>query len=112
MLHDRTIQHITKLRDEALAEYIASSAEVYEADAISFAREEFQKRGLASQDLLAVQKIGRERAADAARMRKLASTAPLKQDGKLLAFVFCLVVISPVYFIFWLRLSRVRHNPA
>src|SRR3954464_14202597 len=103
MLHDRTIQHITNLPDEALAEYIASGTEVYQADAIAFAREEFHKRGLATQDQLAVQRIGRERAADAARTRELASNAALRWDGKLLAFVFGLLVISPVYLIFWLR---------
>jgi hypothetical protein len=69
MLHDRTIQHITNLSNEALAEYIASGTEVYEADAIALARDEFQKRGLAPEDLRAIQKIGGERAADAARIQ-------------------------------------------
>lgn len=46
MLHAETTKHIRGLTDEALADYVATGVEMYEPEAVEFAREEFARRNI------------------------------------------------------------------
>jgi hypothetical protein len=48
MLHAQTTKHILGLTDEALADYVATGVEMYEPEAVEFARQEFTRRNIDS----------------------------------------------------------------
>jgi len=56
MLHEKTIEYITGLSDEQLAEYILVGTRVYEPEALAFAQQELDRRQIAPERLTEIRK--------------------------------------------------------
>ena len=87
MLYPETIEHIRGLGDEELAEYVATGVEMYEPEAVEFARAEFDRRqidpALLARAQAGVVAIRHAYWAQAER----AAVAPLDWADKAIAFV-------------------------
>ena len=86
-ISDRTREHVQSLDDQQLATYIAVGERMYERDAIDFARQEFSRRNLDGQTVVALEaEAARQDEAEAIQQKVIASE-PLDGSGKVLAFI-------------------------
>src|SRR5689334_17618905 len=54
MLHERTKEHIMRLGDSELVEYVLTGTRMYEAEAVAFAQAELERRKVPEEDLGAI----------------------------------------------------------
>lgn len=111
ILDARTREHIAALTDEALIEYIAVGVDVYQPEAVEFAREELSRRNIVPELLARHQEEAllivnaRVRAEIASEFR------PLGRWGRILAFIFGWATFTPIWLVAWLRMySRAQYQ--
>src|SRR5438874_285924 len=102
MLHEQARNHIVGLTDEELAEYIQGGTELYQHEALEFAREEFSRRNLSPE---AIQRLAAD-ASDHINSRNQvaleSASRPLGSGGRIAAFIAGLAttgVITPIVMI-------------
>jgi hypothetical protein len=86
MALEQVQDHIRSLSNDALTEYIITGTEVYEPDAIAFAREEFQRRNLDPTHVRQMEAEANAKLDVKAELAAEAAARPLDFDDKLLAF--------------------------
>jgi|SRR5579859_3054702 len=103
MLTDRGKEHIQSLDDQQLAEYIAAGEQMYERDAIEFAREEFSRRNLDQGTVAQLEAEAKLQVEADVRVREAIAVEPLDGDGKALAFIGGLLglALAPKAFFVW-----------
>jgi hypothetical protein len=107
MLSELAKEHICRLGDQQLAEYIATGEQMYEREAVEFARRQFAERRLNDQAVVHLKSEAHARvAADSALKEQIAAT-PMDWDGKVLSFIGGLLGIGglPLVFRIWVRMD-------
>lgn len=86
MLYERARDHISNLSDQDLAEYVKEGTEMYDPEAVAFARQEMERRGVSAEQLRELESQAEarieQRNAEAEEMAK----RPLGTTGRILAF--------------------------
>ena len=108
MLRDTTQNYICGLTDEELSSYIEAGTDVYEPDAIAFARAELGRRNLDPRRLRDLQSAAIAAVTLARLNDSIAADSELDRDGRVLAFVCGAAILSPIWFFVWLRLLHRR----
>lgn len=113
MLNPRTREHISGLNNQALIEYVTVGLDLYEPEAVEFAREELNRRNIAP-ELHAKLRVEVSHAVDAQMSEEIAKESrPLARWGRILAFVFGWAILSPfwlvIWFVIWLNMY-LRHQ--
>lgn len=101
MLNARTREHISGLNNEALIEYVTVGLDLYEPEAVEFAREELNRRNI-EPELHAKLRVEVSHAVDAQVSAEIAKEfRPLARWGRILAFIFGWAILSRFWLVIW-----------
>jgi hypothetical protein len=106
MLRDAIQEHIRGLSDDELAEYVQAGVEMYEPEAVEFAREEFARRNLSPEMIVQKTEVARDRLAVAQAAEREAASQPLDRDSRLLAFTLGWTILTPIWLFKWLGMQH------
>src|SRR5262245_19314351 len=102
MLHERTRDYIRSLTDAELWEYIQTGTEQYEPEAVSFARGQFDERGIDADRLADIVAEVESRQAQEAVDQAEAAVRHLGWTGRIMAFLGgCLGLPALLYLLIW-----------
>jgi hypothetical protein len=87
MLHEKARTHITGLANDELAEYIRGGTDLYQEEAIRFAREEFARRNLSPEVVRELETEAIHRVAFRTLTNQEMASRPLGAFGKIAAFM-------------------------
>jgi F0F1-type ATP synthase assembly protein I len=107
MLSELAREHIKRLSDQELAEYIATGEQMYEPAAVNFAREEWSARSLDPNAVSELESKAKVLVQAETAVRELRAEIPLDSSGKVLACVGGLIGIASLPFAFrvWVKMD-------
>ncbi|HWE95943.1 MAG TPA: hypothetical protein VG269_18415 [Tepidisphaeraceae bacterium] len=106
MLSDANQKYIRGLSDDELAEYVQAGVEMYEPEAVEFARGEFERRNLSPELVVQKTEVAKVRLAGAKAAEREVASQPLDRDSRLLAFALGWTILTPIWLFKWLGMQH------